>query len=392
MAFQNTRWVCPVCTSDQVIPLVEIEQMPVHCNLLWETREEALNGFKGDISLGICENCGHIYNYLFDPGLMDYEKEYENSLHYSRVFQDYAEDLANHIINDYGIRNKKVIEIGSGRGDFLSLVCKYGNNIGLGFDPSYLPSPDDPTNVEIIRDFYSKKYLEEPADLICSRHVLEHLENPAEFLGSVRQTLDGCEDTIIYIEVPNALYTLRDMGIWDIIYEHCSYFTPASLDYLFRVCKFEVMEIGEAYSGQFLRIFAKPVHESMVDSKKELDIESIIETAKKFAENYRQKVIRLRKKLNELAKNEKRSVVWGAGSKGITFSNVMALQKFVPYLVDINPRKWGKYVAGTGQQIVSPEFLKKYQPEIVMILNPMYRGEIQKSLLELGLNAEIFIG
>jgi len=97
-------------------------------------------------------------------------------------------------------------------------------------------------------------------------------------------------------------------------------------------------------------------------------------------------------KLEELVESKNRIVVWGAVSKGVTFSNVMGLNLFVPYLVDINPKKWGKYVAGTGQQIISPDFLKKYQPEIVIILNPLYREEIQNTLVALGLSAEIFVG
>jgi len=390
MNLEKLKKTCPVCESKRVIPLVRIKQMPVHCNLLWPTREASIAGPKGDISLEICENCAHIYNYSFDPALMDYEKEYENSLHYSKVFQEYAENLAEHIVNDFGIRNKRVVEIGSGRGDFLSLVCEIGNNEGIGFDPSYLPSEDDPKNVKIVRDFYTNESLRDAADMICSRHVLEHLENPKAFLASVRGTLDGSMSTMFYIEVPNALYTLRDMGVWDIIYEHCSYFTIASLEYLLQSCGFEVLEIEETYSGQFLGAFARPCEQCAVEEHE--DVTDIVQAAKVFSEKYRKKVLSLRMRLEELGASKKRIVVWGAGSKGVTFSNVMGLNRFVPFLVDINPKKWGKHVAGTGQQIIPPDFLKKYQPEIVIILNPLYREEIQNTLVELGLSAEIFVG
>jgi hypothetical protein len=46
---------------------------------------------------------------------MDYEKEYENSLHHSKVFQAYAEKLANTSWKNFGVSDKRVIEIGSGR-------------------------------------------------------------------------------------------------------------------------------------------------------------------------------------------------------------------------------------------------------------------------------------
>ena len=390
--FENSKKNCPVCGSNLIEPLVDINDMPVHCNLLWSTGREAAAATKGNISLGICKDCTHIYNYQFDSALMDYENEYENSLHYSKVFKSFAQDLVNHIVHDFGVRNKKVIEIGSGRGDFLSLVCETGNNEGIGFDPSYTPSSDDPKNVKIIRDFYSKGNLQESADLVCSRHVLEHLEKPKEFLMSVREALEGSEETLLYIEVPNALYTLRDMGIWDIIYEHCSYFTIISLGYLLSVCGFEILELEETYSGQFLSVFARPTDMPESQVKNRVDISNIIQTATSFSEGYSQKVSRLRLRLDTLAESGKRVVVWGAGSKGVTFANIMKLNKFVPYLVDINPKKKGKYVAGTGQKIVSPEFLQKYQPEMVILLNPLYKEEIQKSLTGLGLVSEIFVG
>ena len=61
----------------------------------------------------------------------------------------------------------------------------------------------------------------------------------------------------------------------------------------------------------------------------------------------------------------------------------------VKYIVDINPNKQGKYVAGIGNQIVSPEFLREIQPENVIITNPLYEKEIATTLKQLGIHANI---
>ena len=58
-------------------------------------------------------------------------------------------------------------------------------------------------------------------------------------------------------------------------------------------------------------------------------------------------------------------------------------------MVDINSRKQGKYVAGTGQQIVPPGFLVNYQPDVVLIMNPVYYAEIQSILDTLNLKANL---
>jgi hypothetical protein len=79
-------------------------------------------------------------------------------------------------------------------------------------------------------------------------------------------------------------------------------------------------------------------------------------------------------------------VVWGAGSKGVTFLNVLEVGELIAYIVDLNPRKHLKYIADTGQQIVSPEFLLTYRPEVVIVMNPIYLEEIQTLLDTMGLH------
>ena len=46
-------------------------------------------------------------------------------------------------------------------------------------------------------------------------------------------------------------------------------------------------------------------------------------------------------------------------------------------------------MAGTGQLVVAPSFLKEYQPDLVVIMNPIYKNEIMRDLNAIGLNPEI---
>ena len=50
----------------------EVRQVPIHCNVLLHSREEATQYPKGDMVLGFCNVCGLIYNLAFDPELMNY--------------------------------------------------------------------------------------------------------------------------------------------------------------------------------------------------------------------------------------------------------------------------------------------------------------------------------
>jgi ABC-type Fe3+-hydroxamate transport system substrate-binding protein len=49
------------------------------------------------------------------------------------------------------------------------------------------------------------------------------------------------------------------------------------------------------------------------------------------------------------------------------------------------------FVAGSGQEIVSPEFLRVYQPDVVIIMNRNYEDEIGRQLAQLGVTASILI-
>jgi SAM-dependent methyltransferase len=267
---------------------------PVFCNVLWPTREAAVNASRGDIWLVFCNTCGHLFNRSFDPKLVEYTQSYENSLHYSARFQHYATELAQTLVERHRLYGRDIVEVGCGQGDFLRLLCDLGGNRGTGFDPSYRPDIDRNDTAEavtIIRDLYGEAYYGYRADLVCCRQVLEHISVPSEFLASVRRLVDSRPEGVLFFEVPNVLYTIRDLGIWDIIYEHYSYFSPASLAYLFSSHGLSVEAVRETFGGQYLTIeaTASPAKRGTGPISGDA-IQQLAAQAQAFADNYREKV------------------------------------------------------------------------------------------------------
>ena len=84
-------------------------------------------------------------------------------------------------------------------------------------------------------------------------------------------------------------------------------------------------------------------------------------------------------------------VIWGAGSKGVTFLNLVRADDAVEYAVDVNPYKQDKFVAGTGQEIGAPAFLRQYRPDYVILMNDVYKAEIGQTLKSLGIRPEIIL-
>ena len=194
----------------------------------------------------------------------------------------------------------------------------------------------------------------------------------------------------MYFEVPNSLYTLRDLGIWDIIYEHCGYFCESSLARAFANSGFSVNRSSETFGKQFLSIEAAP--DDAADGKSDktqFDIAAVTAYADAFEKEYLEKVALWKDRLKEFKREQRQVVVWGAGSKGVTFLNILKAQGKIANIVDLNPHKQGKYVPGTGHRVVSPEFLKGSQPDTVIVMNPIYADEIADSLKLMNVPAEI---
>jgi hypothetical protein len=177
--------------------------------------------------------------------------------------------------------------------------------------------------------------------------------------------------------MPHVGWILRHLTFWDIFYEHCSYFSPASLHHLFAKNGFRVVQVAEAFGGQYLWLEAFP--QSGITRAEATDGEgpqAIADAVAYFLEHYQDKMESLRQQL--LDNKGRRVVIWGAGAKGVTILSTLAIPlEAIEFVVDINPRKWYKYIPGTGQQIVPPAFLKSYPPDKIFVMNPNYLPEIQ---------------
>ena len=385
---------CPVCNQERSqLPLLVIEGVPVFCNVLLPDIKSAANVPRGDIHLFYCEYCGHFYNGVFDPSKIDYNPSYENSLHFSENFQAYAEALAARLIETYDMKGKTVLEIGCGKGDFLRLMCKQGVGRSIGFDPSYEEmrvTESDGNHLSVVRDYYSEKYSDIDADMVVCRHVLEHIESPNDFLNTIRKTVGERPDTLLFFEVPNVMYTLEDLGIWDLIYEHCGYFTSSSLIHLFNAAGFFPVSVNPDFGGQYLCIEAYPVKKPKIALEiHHEDHLQVSKYAKNFSSQYCNKVEKWQRKLERMKNYGKKTVVWGGGSKGVTFLNVMSHHAEIDYIVDINPHKQGLYIPGTGQRVLSPDHLIDYQPDVVIAMNPLYIDEIRKSLADRSIRSNL---
>jgi len=387
-------YICPNCGKRGISIFYELKNVPVHSALLLPTREEALGYPKGNIALGFCNACGFIANVAFDPSLHEYSSRYEPTQSFSATFNSFHRKLATHLITQYNLYNKSIIEIGCGQGEFLILLCELGSNRGFGFDPAYHNGRKDKKQMNdrftIIKDFYSENYADYKGDFVCCKMTLEHIQQTASFVSSIRRSIGNLSDTAVFFQVPNVRRILQDLAFWDIYYEHCSYFSLGSLARLFRKCSFDVIELWKDYDEQYLMIATKPTNrEHGSNLAQENDITELTRDVSYFSKKYQQKLNTWKRNLQGIKQTGKKAVIWGAGSKGVAFLTTLKIQDEIEYVVDINPYKQGTYMAGTGHEIVAPEFLQAYRPDFVVVMNPVYYKEIQQYLDQIGVTADV---
>lgn len=382
---------CPACDCEGLDPVLDVDRVPVHCNILYETRAAAARAPVGDIALAFCGECGLLTNTAFEPQLTAYAGDYENSLHFSPRFQAFARELAQGLVERHGLRGREVAEIGSGRGDFLALLCDAGAARGLGFDPSAgaaAPVSDD--RIEIVPDFFSARHGERLPDFVCARHVLEHLDRPRELLGALAAALGERAEAALYLEVPDAGYMLAQEAVWDLIYEHPSYFTRPALVRVLEETGFDVIDASARFGGQYLGAESRPaIGERGAGTELEDELVELRRLAAGFGRAWSSQLARWDDLLAELFRDGSTVALWGAGSKGVTFLNAVPSAREVDIAVDVNPRKHGRYVPGTGQRVVAPEALGEDPPDAVVLLNAIYRDEVGEMMGKIGVSAEV---
>ena len=386
---------CPVCREEGYNPFFELSHVPVQDGVLWNSRDEAIHAPTGNIQLAFCRSCGFIGNVLFDPKKIRYDHEYSFSLHFSPTYQEYINNLAYTLVEDYQLKNKTVLEIGCGQGDFLRLISKLGNNRCIGIDPS-IASREEKVGQSIvtyIQDVYSERFANLEVDFVCCRQVLDQIHQPKGFVETVRNNLNHLPNTVAYFEVPNAANIFEELLIRNIIYEKSTWFTLYSISRLFELSGFKVLSAEPCFeAGQYIGIEARinPIDDARQNNRFSVDSSFELSIAG-FRNNYQQKINSWDNQLRAIQNSGKRAIAWGAGSGAISLCSLLNIKEEIPYVIDINPKRQGKFLPVTGQQVVPPEFLLEYKADIVVITNSTYEHEIKRHITDLEIECDYWV-
>ena len=91
----------------------------------------------------------------------------------------------------------------------------------------------------------------------------------------------------------------------------------------------------------------------------------------------------LKKKLNRILKeyylSNKKIIGYGAPAKATTFIYQLEIQKYFDFVIDDNNLKQNKFLPGTSIKIKGNSFLKKFEPDYIVILAWNFSDSIIKN-------------
>ena len=315
---------------------------------------------------------------------------------FSTTWLAHAKKYVDNVITRLELNDKSmVVEIAANDG-YLLQYMKNNSIPCYGIEPTHSTAEKaKEKGIEIIEEFFSANLAgnlsnnNQQADLIIANNVLGHVPNINDFIQGIKILLKS--SGVATFEFPHLL-NLVDKNQFDTIYhEHYSYISLISILSIFKSNDLVVFDVEEIQThGGSLRVYAQSSEKGghAVTNNVKLLIEKEILAgirSKKYYQGFQEKVEKAKEDflffLLKLKLGGAKVVAYGAAAKGNTMLNFSGVKPdLLPYVIDKNPSKQGKYMPGSRIPIVSENKLVSYKPDYVVILPWNLKEEIMDQL------------
>ncbi|MEO1000287.1 MAG: methyltransferase domain-containing protein [Pseudomonadota bacterium] len=375
---------CPGCGAANPIAGYRIAAAPVHAVRLCESAEAARVEATAPITLAFCGRCGLVFNAGFDAGKLSYDDAYEGTQSFSPTFRRFSATLAAEVAEAARGRPGPVVEAGCGQGEFLREVLAAGAPAALGFDMAHDPARAGPFDARLRIEAapFAPGAVGEASALI-SKMTLEHVAAPGAFLAGLAEAA-GRARCPLFLTVPDAGGILARGAFPDVLYEHANYFTAASLGQLLARAGFREIAVRPGFGAQYLVARARP---GAADPPPVSEEER--ETFSTFAAAATASAGRWRDWRRALGAEGRRLLLWPGASKAVGFLAATGPAPDPVAAVDINPRKAGTFLPGSGLPILAPATAAALAPTDILLMNPIYAEEVATQAAAAGLSARI---
>jgi hypothetical protein len=350
---------CRVCGREFFRePLLRYDNMPKAAQFLPD--KNALDEDKGvDLEVCQCSGCGLVQ---LSGAPVPYYREVIRASAFSQEMRVYRLKQFGKFVEDYSLRNEKIIEIGCGRGEYLSLMRQAGANaFGLEQgEESVAQCLKD--GLQVSRGFVESCDYKIPRAPFRAFFILNFLEHLPDLRGTLAGIYNNLTDSGVgLVEVPNFDMILRNNLFSEFIADHLFYFTKATLTTALLISGFEVIECGEIWQDYIIS--------AVVRKRPGTDLTRFYEHQSSLKQNMEEFLNRF---------GDKRVAVWGAGHQAFALLALTGLSGKFRYVVDSAPFKQGKYTPATHLRILPPEALESEPVDAVLVMAGGYSDEVAR--------------
>lgn len=359
---------CRICNQKLFEqPFGVFKNMPKSAQFFPDSNE--LENEKGiDLAVHQCSNCG-LVQLTNEP--VHYYKEVIRAVGISKEMQEFREKQFKDFIDKFNLKNKKIIEIGCGFGEFLSIMDKFTDAYGLEYsDNGVKKCLED--SLKVTKGFVDNENYSIPDAPFDAFYIMSFLEHIPDINSALRGIYNNLSDNGVgLVEVPNFDMILEKNLYSEFITDHLFYFTKETLENTLNLNGFEVIECKEIWNNYIL---SATVKKNKNIEKKNIKNEPLNNSA---FQNYQNK---LKKELNDFVDEfgAKNVAIWGAGHQSLTVIALAELQDKIKYVIDSAKFKQNKFTPATHIPIVDSAILNTEKPLAIIVIAGSYNSEVVK--------------
>ena len=344
----------------------------------------------------VCDQCWLVQLKEYVSGESIFGGEYAYFSSYSDSWLAHCKRYVDDMIHRFGYDGEsKVMELASNDGYLLQYFVEQGIP-ALGIEPAVncaaaAEEKGVPTRVEFFGRALARQLVGEGQrpDLLIANNVIAHVPDLNDFVGGMKIVL--ADHGVITVEFPHLMCLMNEAQFDTIYHEHFCYYSFTTINKIFAAHGMTVFDVEELPThGGSLRIFASHTEGPLANPRP-----AVAEMLKREAaygitelKTYSDFACRVESIKHDLlaflldAKRAGKSVVgYGAPGKGNTLLNCSGIRPdLLPFTVDRNTYKQGRFTPGTHIPIHEPDRILQAKPDYVLILPWNLREEIVHQL------------
>ena len=362
--------------------LLEYHNMPKSAQFFPD--ETNVQGERGvDLRLHQCRLCGML-QLAGEP--VPYYREVVRATRVSQEMREFRIRQFSEWLDKYRLREKRMVEIGCGAGEFLDMMKESGAHpCGIEYSSELVTAAQREGHRvwKMAIETEDTRIPEGPYDAFYILSFLEHNPAPGMYLRGIANNLT--EEAVGLVEVPDVDMILRENLYSEFIQDHLLYFTEDTLRRLLEWNGFEVLSCASIWHGYVLS--------AEVRKRKQLNVSGFL----KQQEKVRQSVNAF---LSAMETQNLTVAVWGAGHQALADLALLDIAPRIRCVLDSAPFKQDKLTPATHIPICSPDVLNQgtigavlviagsYSSEILRLLRTQYPGVVRATLRKDGVEID----